>query len=214
MARRRRRSRRPSFRTSVTVAGAAAAVLTVATGMYVASWDSATAGAVSAAPETVRMTAPVPPRTAVPVVAEAGRRGAALVAVPPAEKAARFVRDVVALANAEREKSGCGPLRAEGRLRAAAQGHADDMAARDYYEHADPEGRDAGDRMSGAGYDWSSWAENIHRGPKTPARVMEDWMGSPGHRANILNCSFEDVGVGVALTSDGPWWVQNFGVRR
>ncbi|MER5963614.1 CAP domain-containing protein [Streptomyces sp. NPDC002057] len=244
-ARRRRRSPRPSFRTAVTVAGAAAAVLTVATGMYVASWDSATAGAVSSVPETVRMTAPGPPGTVVPVVAEAGpgsprpsvpadaatpspgagrtgpgpkaeseRRGVASAAVAPAGKAARFVREVVALANAEREKAGCGPLRAEGRLRTAAQGHADDMAARDYYEHADPEGRDAGDRMSGAGYDWSTWGENIHRGPKTPAGVMEGWMGSPGHRANILNCSFEDIGVGVTLTANGPWWVQNFGVRR
>lgn len=39
-------------------------------------------------------------------------------------------------------------------------------------------------------------------------------MNSPGHRANILNCSFKDIGVGVTLTSNGPWWVQNFGVKR
>lgn len=39
-------------------------------------------------------------------------------------------------------------------------------------------------------------------------------MNSPGHRANILNCAFKDIGVGVTLTANGPWWVQNFGVRR
>lgn len=55
--------------------------------------------------------------------------------------------------------------------------------------------------------------ENIHRGPKTPAQAMEEWMGSPGHRDNILNCSFKDIGVGVTLTANGPWWVQNFGAK-
>ncbi|MEV4940759.1 CAP domain-containing protein [Streptomyces zaomyceticus] len=132
----------------------------------------------------------------------------------PAGDVAGFVQDVVTLANAEREKAGCGRLRSESHLRAAAQKHADDMSARDYYEHDSPEGHDAGDRMSGAGYAWSTWGENIHRGPRTPARAMADWMNSPGHRANILNCSFEDIGVGVTLTSNGPWWVQNFGVKR
>ncbi|MFH8838133.1 CAP domain-containing protein [Streptomyces sp. NPDC017868] len=183
---RRHAFRRPSFRTAVTLAGGAAVVLTVATGMYVATpATGTTADAVS-----------------VPHGSTA------------AEKAARYVQDVVALANAEREKAGCGPLRSESHLRAAAQGHADDMAERDYYEHHSPEGRDAGDRMSGAGYAWSAWGENIHRGPKTPARAMEDWMDSPGHRANILNCSFRDIGVGVTLAANGPWWVQDFGVRR
>ncbi|MFF8378269.1 CAP domain-containing protein [Streptomyces sp. NPDC015661] len=180
-------ARRPSFRTAVTLAGTAAVVLTVATGMYVATPATGTTATAATAPE--RPTA-------------------------AAAKAARFVRDVVELANAEREKAGCGPLRSEGRLRVAAQGHADDMAARDYYEHHSPEGRDAGDRITGAGYAWSTWGENIHRGPKTPARAMEDWMDSPGHRANILNCSFKDIGVGVTLAANGPWWVQDFGARR
>ncbi|MFE7515579.1 CAP domain-containing protein [Streptomyces sp. NPDC057540] len=178
---------RPSFRTAVTLAGAAAGVLTVLTGMYVATPATGTTATAAAAPD---------------------RAPAAGWAVP------RYVRDVVELANAEREKAGCGPLRSERRLRAAAQAHADDMAARDYYEHRSPEGRDAGDRISGAGYAWSTWGENIHRGPKTPERAMADWMDSPGHRANILNCSFKDIGVGVTLAANGPWWVQDFGARR
>ncbi|MFE3072478.1 CAP domain-containing protein [Streptomyces sp. NPDC059247] len=266
---RRRPPRRPSFRTGVTVAGATAAILTVATGVHLASPGP---GAVSAAPaaglpttprtapdapdgagtasaapvavrEAVRTPSPLPPVTPATAAtpspraattaparpattapkAESGRRPAqprekapqqgAAPEAPAVGKAKRFVQEVIALANTEREKAGCGPLRTEKRLRAAAQGHADDMAARDYYEHDSPEGRDAGDRMSGAGYAWSTWGENIHRGPKTPALAMEDWMNSPGHRANILNCSFKDIGVGVTLTANGPWWVQNFGAR-
>ncbi|WP_426403053.1 CAP domain-containing protein [Streptomyces sp. R-07] len=209
---RRRGPRRPSFRTAVLLAGSAAAALTVATGMYVATPATGTTAAVSApgqepgsATGSVSRQEPRPAAVAVsrqePMSAAAG-------------KAARFVQDVVALANAEREKAGCGPLRSEGHLRTAAQGHADDMAARDYYEHHSPEGRDAGDRMSGAGYAWSAWGENIHRGPRTPARAMADWMDSPAHRANILNCSFRDIGVGVTLAANGPWWVQDFGARR
>ncbi|MFK8912713.1 CAP domain-containing protein, partial [Streptomyces sp. YS-3] len=129
----------------------------------------------------------------------------------PAGAAAAYVQQVVDLANAERAKAGCSPFRADRHLNASAQAHADDMAARDYYEHNSPEGRNAGDRMSAAGYDWHKWGENIHRGPKSAADAMRDWMKSPGHRANILDCGFKDIGVGVNLSGNGPWWVQNFG---
>ncbi|WP_329403186.1 CAP domain-containing protein [Streptomyces melanogenes] len=129
----------------------------------------------------------------------------------PTGTAAAYVQQVVDLANAERAKAGCSPFKADRRLNASAQAHADDMAARDYYEHNSPEGRNAGDRMSAAGYDWHKWGENIHRGPKTPADAMRDWMNSPGHRANLLDCGFKDIGVGVNLSGNGPWWVQNFG---
>ncbi|MFE3328198.1 CAP domain-containing protein [Streptomyces sp. NPDC059176] len=115
------------------------------------------------------------------------------------------------LANEERAKAGCAPLRTNSRLQAAAQGHADDMAARNYYEHDSPEGRDAGDRIEAAGYDWRKWGENIHKGPKSARTAMQDWMDSPGHRDNILDCGFKDLGVGVNLSSNGPWWVQAFG---
>ncbi|MFF9912662.1 CAP domain-containing protein [Streptomyces sp. NPDC013457] len=267
---RRRAGRAPSFRTSVALAGAATAVLTVAAGAYVASLGSPSGtdtrsegGALTnvapligrsapppqgpSAPATSPATpagatgtgvtpsvTPSPPRSAPPAPAPKGSASDSASAAqapsraPASEKAvvaaapqpggagtsAQFVEQVVALVNTEREKAGCSPLRADGRLHESAQAHADDMADRDYYAHTTPEGRDAGDRITAAGYTWSSWAENIHRGPKTPVEAMEDWMNSDGHRRNILNCSFKDLGVGVALTSGGPWWVQNFGVRR
>ncbi|MFG2872506.1 CAP domain-containing protein [Streptomyces sp. NPDC048338] len=156
---------------------------------------------------TAPLTGTLPPA---PIHRETGRTTGAPVGRGPAD----YVEQVIALVNEEREKAGCRPLRAEQRLRSSAQAHADDMAARDYYEHQSPEGRNAGDRISRTGYAWSAWGENIHRGPKSAVRVMEDWMDSDTHRHNILNCSFREIGVGVALTANGPWWVQNFGARR
>ncbi|MFC7795703.1 CAP domain-containing protein [Streptomyces cinereoruber] len=211
---------RPAFRTAVAVTGTAAVALAAAAGTYLASTAGGPASAVSPAPVTVPV--PVPVRVDPEVRPEQARAQLSEgrpVLVPgggtaAARKSERFVKEVVALTNAERTRAGCRPLRADKHLRAAAQGHAADMAARGYYEHMSPEGRDGGDRMKGAGYAWSTWAENIHRGPKTPARAVADWMGSSGHRANILNCSLKDIGVGVAVTSNGPWWVQNFGAKR
>ncbi|MEU9856565.1 CAP domain-containing protein [Streptomyces sp. NPDC047974] len=224
---RRRGLPRPGFAASVLAAGTAATVATVLLGLYAAHPPSAPA------PRAARPPAPEAPPPSHPTRAPASppaRAGAqdgtasdglapqtgAVPASPvtvPA-RASGYVQDVIALANAERERAGCDPLRSEARLAKAAQGHADDMAARDYYAHDSPEGRDGGDRMTRAGYSWSAWGENIHKGPKTPQRAMDDWMESPAHRANIVNCSFRDVGVGVALTADGPWWVQDFGTRE
>ncbi|MEW5658139.1 CAP domain-containing protein [Streptomyces cinereoruber] len=213
---------RPAFRTAVAVTGTAAVALAVAAGTYLASTAGGPASAVSPAPVTVPVPVPVPVRVDPEVRPEQARaqlseRRPVLVpggGTAAARKSERFVKEVVALTNTERTRAGCRPLRVDKHLRAAAQGHAADMAARGYYEHMSPEGRDGGDRMKGAGYAWSTWAENIHRGPKTPARAVADWMGSSGHRANILNCSLKDIGVGVAVTSNGPWWVQNFGAKR
>ncbi|MEU9800195.1 sigma-70 family RNA polymerase sigma factor [Streptomyces sp. NPDC051000] len=120
---------------------------------------------------------------------------------------------VVALVNSERSKAGCGPLKEDSQLRAAAQGHSDDMARRDFFAHTNPDGADPGKRTTAAGYDWSTYGENIARGQQTAQSVMDSWMKSPGHRANILNCSFKDIGVGIHNGSGGPWWTQNFGAR-
>ncbi|MEU2118463.1 CAP domain-containing protein [Streptomyces sp. NPDC016459] len=227
----RRPRRRPSFRTAVTLAGAATAVLTVATGVHMAASTGAdprasgptvggpTASGTSTSGTTTSGTTTSGPGAAAPAVAapiapQGEQQGPVKAAEARAGKAASFVQDVVARVNAERGNAGCAPLRADRHLRTAAQRHADDMSARDYYSHDSPDGRDGGDRMSDAGYAWSAWAENIHRGPRTPAQAMGDWMDSSGHRANILNCSFKDIGVGVALTADGPYWVQNFGAKR
>ncbi|MFF3744601.1 sigma-70 family RNA polymerase sigma factor [Streptomyces kronopolitis] len=116
---------------------------------------------------------------------------------------------VTALVNARRARAGCRPLRIDRRLHTAAQRHSADMAARDYYEHDTPDGTGPDARITAAGFRWSSWGENLHRGPRTAAAVVNDWMGDPMHRDNLLDCKFTAVGVGVVQGSGGPWWTQD-----
>ncbi|MEU5592949.1 sigma-70 family RNA polymerase sigma factor [Streptomyces sp. NPDC020298] len=123
------------------------------------------------------------------------------------------VTQVVALVNKERSAAGCGPLTENPQLEDAAQRHSDDMAARNFFDHTNPDGADPGQRITAAGYRWSTYGENIAQGQQTPQAVMDSWMNSPGHRANILNCSFKDIGVGVHKGSGGPWWTQDFGAK-
>ncbi|WP_051813904.1 CAP domain-containing protein [Kitasatospora sp. MBT63] len=132
----------------------------------------------------------------------------------PSGRTADFVSQVTDLVNAERAKAGCGPLTLNTKLNAAAQQHSDDMVARHYFEHADPEGHHADSRIEAAGYHWSSWGENIAYGQADPAAVMDDWMHSPAHRENILNCDFKEIGIGVNFGAGGPWWTQVFAAPR
>ncbi|MGW6025382.1 sigma-70 family RNA polymerase sigma factor [Streptomyces sp. NPDC055099] len=148
-----------------------------------------------------RASTPKPTRTSTPPQA------------PQAPAGNSYGEQVTRLANAERAKSGCGPLTLNSKLDDAAQGHSDDMAERDFFDHTNPDGKDPGDRVTAAGYKWSTYGENIAAGQRTPAAVMDAWMNSSGHRANILNCSFKEIGVGYREGSGGPWWTQNFGAR-
>ncbi|MCZ4124557.1 CAP domain-containing protein [Streptomyces sp. H39-S7] len=126
-------------------------------------------------------------------------------------KTAQFAQQVLDLVNTERARQGCKPVTVNAKIQAAAQAHSDDMAARDYYEHDTPEGVGPGARMTSAGYHWSTWGENIYKSPKDAQSAMDGWMKSPGHRDNILNCAFKEIGVGINLSSNGPWWTQDFG---
>ncbi|WP_344447164.1 CAP domain-containing protein, partial [Kitasatospora nipponensis] len=128
--------------------------------------------------------------------------------------AAQFAQQVVDQVNAERAKVGCKPLTVDARLQSVAQGHSDDMAARDYYEHDTPEGVDPGTRMTNGGYAWQNWGENIYRSPRDPGTAMTGWMNSPEHRDNILDCTFTQTGVGVNLSANGPWWTEDFARPR
>ncbi|MEV6224335.1 CAP domain-containing protein [Nocardia fluminea] len=118
---------------------------------------------------------------------------------------------VLELVNRERVGAGCKPVQSDGTLQTAAQRHSDDMAARGFFDHVNPSGVGPGGRIEAAGYRWSTYGENIARGQESAAAVMAGWMKSPGHKANILNCAFTQLGTGVTLGSGGPWWTQNFG---
>ncbi|MFJ7022242.1 sigma-70 family RNA polymerase sigma factor [Streptomyces sp. NPDC101117] len=135
-------------------------------------------------------------------------------AAPQAQEApSGTVAQVVALVNKERATAGCGPLAEDSLLDKSAQRHSEDMAARGFFDHTNPDGADPGQRITAAGYRWSTYGENIAMGQQTPEAVMKSWMNSPGHRANILNCSFKDIGIGVHEGPGGPWWTQNFGAK-
>ncbi|MFB8120124.1 sigma-70 family RNA polymerase sigma factor [Streptomyces sp. NPDC056465] len=131
-------------------------------------------------------------------------------AAPEPSSPPTAAEEVIALVNAERSEEGCGPVRANSLLATAASRHSADMAARDYFSHTSPDGTDPGARITAVGYRWSTYGENIAKGQQTAAAVMDSWMNSPGHRANILNCAFKEIGVGKEDSSGGPVWTQNF----
>ncbi|MGW4293903.1 CAP domain-containing protein [Micromonospora chersina] len=123
------------------------------------------------------------------------------------------LREVVDLVNQERAKAGCKALAVNDKLTLAAQRHSQDQADHKTMSHDGSDGSDVGDRLDRVGYAWRSYGENVAWNQQSPAAVMDAWMNSPGHRANILNCSFTEIGVGVAR-SNGPYWTQDFGTPR
>ncbi|WP_151483833.1 CAP domain-containing protein [Streptomyces albicerus] len=124
--------------------------------------------------------------------------------------ASKAEAEVLALVNEERAKAGCSPVTASSSLAALAQDFSEDMAARGFFDHTDPSGASPWDRAAKLGIT-NLGGENIARGQADAAAVMEAWMNSPGHRANILNCDFKTLGVGAHFASGGPWWTQDFG---
>jgi RNA polymerase sigma factor (sigma-70 family) len=134
--------------------------------------------------------------------------------VAPRPTPATVEQRVVKLVNAERARAGCRALRVSPALHRAAQRHSADMASRRVLDHRGAGGDDPGQRITAAGFRWSAWAENIAQGQATPPAVVDGWMNSAGHRANILNCGFTMVGIGVVQGPGGPWWTQVFATPR
>jgi uncharacterized protein YkwD len=124
---------------------------------------------------------------------------------------AGYEATVLTLVNQQRAKAGCPALTRDSRLATAARAHSADMAAHGYFDHTTPSGVSAAQRITNAGYRWSSMGENIAEGQRTPADVMTAWMNSAGHRANILNCGYRNIGVGLAYDAHHtPFWTQDF----
>ncbi|MEU0338566.1 CAP domain-containing protein [Streptomyces bobili] len=122
------------------------------------------------------------------------------------------VTRVVALVNSERAKAGCSPVTLNAKLSQAAQAHSADMASHNTMSHTGSDGSDPGQRITRAGYLWSTYGENVAYGYSTPEQVMAGWMASAGHKRNILDCGFKEIGVGVA--QPGNYWTQDFGTVR
>jgi type VII secretion-associated serine protease mycosin len=129
----------------------------------------------------------------------------------PTTDVAGYEAQVVTLTNTQRAANGCGALRVDDRLTAAARAHSSDMATQGFFSHTGSDGSTFVDRLVRAGYTGAS-AENIAWGYRTPQEVVTGWMNSAGHRANILNCTSVAVGVGLAVKADGTiYWTQDFG---
>ncbi len=139
-----------------------------------------------------------------------GVAGVAPRCAPPAAivQVANVQDSVVASVNEQRANAGQSSVAVDGRLTSAAQSHANDIAQRQVVTHTGSGGTDAGQRIHVYGYGWTTWAENAAAGQQTPAEVMNTWMNSAGHRANILNGSMVNIGVAAAVGSNGvTYWV-------
>ncbi len=129
---------------------------------------------------------------------------------PTADAATAAEAEVLRLVNQERAQAGCRPLTNDPELAKLAGDYSRDMAERGFFDHTDPDGDDPWDRAQEYGIS-DLGGENIARGQADARAVMDAWMNSEGHRANILNCDFRTLGVGAHFAGGGPWWTQNFG---
>jgi uncharacterized protein YkwD len=91
----------------------------------------------------------------------------------------------------------------DNRLNIAAQKHADEMASRGILSHVGANGSSAGERMMKEGWKGKTWGENIALGQKSASSVMDSWMRSAGHKANILDPSFKAFGIGISKDKNG-----------
>ena len=139
----------------------------------------------------------------------------------PSSSATATAKEVLAIINAARKKAGCAPLKLNSKLMAAAQTHATNMAKKDFFGHSNKDGSKFSGRVKKQGYKYKMVAENIAAGQSSATQVAYDWLGSSGHRKNILNCKFKDTGIAVGYQSDDQpmmgnskpfyyYWVQVF----
>ncbi len=187
-----------------------------------------------------RLATPSPSNTAVRFFRSVGDLSAASQSDRPEVDLAELEVLIHDLVNSERTSRGLGPLQSEEAIASIARSHSQDMATSGYFEHVNPEGQDPTARGSSAGYDcikhYGTYytfglAENISQSwlyssltringtvlydwntqEEIASGVVEGWMGSQGHRENILDGSYDRTGIGVAVSEDGQVLVtQNF----
>ena len=143
----------------------------------------------------------------------------------PAPATADVAQSVLVGVNAARAKAGCAPLRMNNKLTAAAKAHARAMAEQNFFGHTGKDGSRFSNRIKRQGYSYRAAAENIAAGQKTASQVVGNWLGSSGHRRNILNCGLKETGIAVVYQPDDQpirgqsqplryYWVQVFAAPR
>ena len=129
-----------------------------------------------------------------------------------------FEQEVLNLVNQKRQANGLAPLTVDARLVQAARDHNARMIQKGEFSHQVSgelplcAGGANNDRYDAVGYGWTACAENIAAGQSTPQQVMDAWMNSAGHKANILNPAYRHIGIGYATGGAyGHYWTQDFG---
>ncbi|BAC12823.1 CAP domain-containing protein [Oceanobacillus iheyensis] len=124
------------------------------------------------------------------------------------EEVSQFEQQVVELTNQEREKQGLQPLELDTELSKVAKEKSKDMQSSNYFDHNSPNYGSPFDMMQSFGIDYNTAGENIAQGQGSPEEVVNAWMNSEGHRANILNGDYTHIGVGHV--ENGNYWTQMF----
>ena len=119
-----------------------------------------------------------------------------------------YASQVVALVNAERAKYGLSALKVDSRVQQAAQVRAKETVQS--FSHTRPNGSSFSTALTEAGVSYTRSGENIAYGQSTPQQVVQTWMNSSGHRANILNENFTTIGVGYTVSGGTAYWAQLF----
>ena len=129
----------------------------------------------------------------------------------PSTDFSSYQQQVLDLVNAERAKRGISALTLDSSLSSVATKKSQDMIDKNYFDHTSPTYGSPFDMMKQFGISYRSAGENIAKGQKTPQEVVDAWMNSEGHRKNILNPNFTNLGVGIAKDSNKTtYWTQMF----
>ncbi len=132
--------------------------------------------------------------------------------IPNINDVKKLESEVVRLVNIERAKRGLAPLKENWELSRVARYKSADMKNKGYFSHQSPTYGSPFNMMENFGFKFYTAGENIAMGQRTPQEVMNAWMNSQGHRANILKPDFKEIGVGLA--KDGTiYWTQMFIAR-
>ena len=125
-----------------------------------------------------------------------------------ADAVLRYESEVIRLVNQHRAQNGLKPLTANWELSRIARYKSEDMANQGYFSHTSPTYGTPFQMIRSFGLSYRSAGENIAYGQRTPAAVVDAWMNSSGHRANILSASYTQIGVGYCAS--GHYWTQMF----
>lgn len=152
--------------------------------------------------------------TAKPTVQPTAKPTATPTANPVVSSENEMEQEVLSIVNQERAARGLNALTWAEDLANVARAHSSDMISRNFFSHTNPDGQSPFDRLKSNGISYRAAAENIAYGQRSAKDVMNSWMNSSGHRANILNANLKEIGIGAVKNQKGTiYWTQVFVTR-